>query len=128
MLAAVADDSGTGTQVTLTFVGGPVDGKSLADGRYTLVVLSNQFADSLDGNGDGTAGDDYILPGNTANGLFRLFGDADGNATVNAVDFAQFRGVFGLSGPSIFDFNGDNQTNASDFAQFRARFGITLTP
>jgi len=56
-----------------------------------------------------------------------LFGDADGNATVNSADFAAFRSVFG-TGASFFDFNGDNSTNSEDFAAFRGRFGITLTP
>jgi len=80
---------------------------------------------TLDGNNDGVAGGDYVLAGNTANKLFRLFGDADGNGIVNSVDFASFRSAFGL-GTSIFDFNNDGQTNSNDFAEFRKRFGLAI--
>jgi hypothetical protein len=83
-----------GNTVTLTFTGGPVVGGSLADGRYSLTVLAAQIL-NLDGNGDGTPGDDYLLVGTTANGLFRLFGDVDGD--VDAADFGQFRQRFGTS-------------------------------
>jgi len=71
-------------------------------------------------------GDDYMLMGDPAtNKLFRLFGDADGNGTVNSSDFAVFRSYFGL-GMSMFDYDGDNQANSNDFAQFRKRFGLTI--
>src|SRR5439155_1918771 len=39
-LSGFVDDTGAGTVVTFTFVGGAVDGVSLADGRYTLTVLA----------------------------------------------------------------------------------------
>jgi hypothetical protein len=82
----------------------------------------------LDGNADGTSGDDYTLTGAVANGLYRLYGDANGDGTVNAFDFAQFRGAFGtaLGQPaylSFLDFDGDGIINAFDFARFRTRFG-----
>jgi hypothetical protein len=65
------------------------------------------------------------LVGTPANGLFRLFGDSDGNGTVNSTDFATFRTFFGI-GPSFSDFNNDGQTNSDDFAEFRKRFGLTI--
>src|SRR6202008_874731 len=71
LLNAIAN----GNSVTLTFTGGPVDFASLSDGRYTLKALSSKIP-NLDGNGDATPGDDYVLTGSPANGLFRLFGDA----------------------------------------------------
>jgi hypothetical protein len=117
----------SGNSVTLTFAGGPLDFGSLADGRYTLTAWASKIL-NLDGNGDGVFGDDYQLVGTPANGLFRLFGDADGNALVNAEDFLQFRNAFGFTGPSIFDFNNDNFTGAADFAEFRVRFGTSLIP
>jgi probable HAF family extracellular repeat protein len=118
--------SAIGNTVSLSFTGGPIEFGSLADGRYTLTVHSSlvNYGD-FDGNGDGTPGDDYTRVGTPANGLFRLFGDADGNGTVNSVDFAAFRSVFGM-GPSIFDFSGDGQTDANDFAEFRRRFGVSI--
>ncbi len=110
---------------TLTFIGGPVDFGSLADGRYTLTINAMQISSAngqLDGNGNGVGGDNYSLIGTPANGLFRLFGDADGDGTVAANDFIQFRLAFGGTS-SIFDFDGDGAVAASDFIQFRLRFG-----
>ncbi len=121
-LSATVDVSGT--EVTLAFTGGSVDlGGSLSDGRYTLTILGGQFTGGgFDGNGDGTAGDDYILIGSPANGLFRFFGDADGDGTVAASDCIPFRLSFGGVN-SIFDFENDGNVGASDFIQFRLRFG-----
>ena len=135
-LSAVVDDTGAGTVVTLTFVGGAVDGVSLADGRYTLTVLATQVGGPngllLDGDGDGQAGGDFVLAGNsTANPLVRLFGDVNGDAAVNNTDLAAFRAAFGtVAGDpnyrAFLDFNGDGAINNTDLAQFRARFGTTI--
>ncbi len=120
------------TVVTLTnFDGAGAEFGSLADGRYTLTALASQISAGgrqLDGNNDGTLGDDYVLAGSTANGLYRLYGDANGDGTVNAFDFSQFRNAFGSStGQTAYldwlDFNGDGVINAFDFSQFRNRFG-----
>ena len=52
------------TVVTLTgFTGAETQFGSLADGRYTLTVRANQVTAGglqLDGDGDGTGGDDYV--------------------------------------------------------------------
>jgi len=105
--------------VTLSFTGGPLDYGSLADGRYDLTIFHDQIA-NFDGNANGIAGDDYVF------NFHRLFGDSDGNAVINSVDFAAFRNVFGLGGISPFDFNGDFGVNSNDFAEFRKRFGLTI--
>jgi hypothetical protein len=134
-LAAAVDDSGAGTVVTLTFTGGAVDPtlastKSLADGRYTLTVLSGQVGSrtgALDGDGDGTSGGDFVLTGNPAvNGLFRLFGDSTGDGVVNAVDLQALRAAFGAAVPpggSPFDSNGDGVIDVTDVIRFRVNFG-----
>jgi subtilisin-like proprotein convertase family protein len=126
-LAAAVNDAGSSTVVTLTFTGGSVDlGGSLSDGRYTFKILAGEFAGAgFDGNSNGVAGDDFTLTSSGSNGIFRLFGDGDGNATVNSTDFAMFRTFFGL-GASIFDFTNDGLTNSNDFAEFRKRFGLTI--
>src|SRR5262249_28448482 len=117
-LTAVA----TSNTVTLTFAGGPVNGMSLADGRYTLSVFASKInAGWFDGNGDGNPGDDYILVGTPANGLFRLFGDSNGDGTVSGTDFLAFRLAF-LGNNVTFDFDSDGQVTGSDFLQFRLRF------
>jgi subtilisin-like proprotein convertase family protein len=127
-LAAAVTNAGH-TEVLLTFSGPLTEtaiSKSLIDGRYTLTVIASQFAGAgFDGNNNGVAGDDYVLASSGTTGVFRLFGDSDGNALVNSNDFAVFRSFFGL-GASIFDFDGDNLTNSNDFAEFRKRFGLSI--
>jgi len=116
------------TQVTLTFAGPLTEAGSLRDGRYTLKMFSWLIYNDngiLDGDGDGVAGGDYVLTSTGSTGVFRLYGDNNGDAIINAVDFAAFRTVFGL-GASIFDFNGDGRTDADDFAQFQKRFGTGI--
>jgi hypothetical protein len=115
---------------TLTFIGGPTDFGSLADGRYTLTIQASQITSAngqLDGNGDGTGGDNYVqvgAPGSGSN-LFRMYGDINGDGTVSAADFIQFRQAFGGSS-FAFDFDGDGAVAASDFIQFRLRFGGSI--
>src|SRR5262249_49279944 len=91
-LAASVNESGSGTAVTLTFIGGAVNGASLADGRYALRILAGGFnAEGFDGNGNGFAqgspADDYAYdePASPATldatKIFRYFGDIDGDGT-----------------------------------------------
>jgi hypothetical protein len=128
-LQADVDDFGVGTEVNLSFTGGAVNGRSLADGRFTLSITAANVSSpsgQLDGDGDGIAGGNFVLVGNPAtNKLFRLFGDADGNGDVDAADFAAFRVAFGGSS-AIFDFDNDGSVSASDFIQFRLRFGGSI--
>ena len=109
---------------------------SLADGRYQLTVLSANVTDSngvaLDGNGDGTAGDNYVSPADTQGGgpgqlhLFRLFGDTDGSGIVDQLDLAQFRSANNSSSGSsaylaYLDADNSGTIDQLDLAQFRAR-------
>lgn len=118
------------TVALLTFHGALSDFGSLQDGRYTLTIPAANVRDPsnqlLDGNGDGVGGDPYVLSSTGTTGIFRLFGDANGDGSVTAVDFNAFRLVYGTSGMSIFDFEGDNQVTAADFNQFRLRYGVTI--
>jgi parallel beta-helix repeat protein/predicted outer membrane repeat protein len=115
-------------EVVLNFAGGPLNFGSLADGRYTLTISAAAInGGDFDGNGDGNAGDSFIMIGDPAtNKLFRLFGDSNGDGTVTAADFNAFRLQYGTSGPSIFDFNGDNNVSATDFNEFRLRYGAMI--
>jgi hypothetical protein len=121
------------TVVTLSnFTGSETEFGSLSDGRFTLTALANQISAGglqLDGNGDGTGGDDYHF-GDTQ-GLFRLFGDVNGDQTVNGFDLGFFRNSFGTQlGDANYlgymDFNGDGVINGFDLGQFRTRFGTML--
>src|SRR5262249_56761925 len=102
-LSSAVDNTGSSTVVTLTFTGGAVDGASLADGRYTLTVLAAQVGGAngaLDGDGNGTRGDDFVMVGDPAtNKLFRMFGDVNGDGAVNGADLAAFRTAFGTVAP-----------------------------
>lgn len=100
--------------------GGPLD-----DGNYSLTVLADQIADgfgqALDGDGDGQPGGNLVIA------FHRLFGDFDGNKSVNFSDFLAFRSAFGNpnAGP-VFDSNNDGAVNFTDFLAFRSRFGTML--
>lgn len=124
--------------VTLTFTGGAVEGQagnfSLADGRYTLTLLANQFAgNGFDGNGNGTAEgspvDNLAIASASAPSLptniWRLFGDADASGQVDSNDFLGFRLAF-LQPNDAFDADGSGIVDANDFLRFRLNFLATL--
>jgi hypothetical protein len=128
-LNATATIVGGVTVVTLDHFGGnATEFGSLADGRYTLTALASQisfFGELLDANGDGASGDNFVF------GLFRFFGDVNGDQTVNGFDLGFFRNAFGAQAGdpnflSFLDFNGDGVINGFDLGQFRTRFGTSL--
>lgn len=134
---ATANVVGGVTVVTINnFTGTATQFGSLADGRYTLTAVAANITaggQQLDGNGDGTAGDNYVFSPQGNQGLFRLFGDADGNQTVNIFDYGMFSTSYGksLGGAGFlayFDFDGSNSVNIADFGQFATRYGTTLQP
>jgi hypothetical protein len=114
------------TVAVLTFAGADVIGGSLADGSYTLTILSEGVHDrwgrELDGDGDGEAG------GNRLETFFRLFGDSDGDGDVDKLDRELFRSTFEENAGEasylwFFDFNGDGDVDGRDNGQFNRRFG-----
>jgi hypothetical protein len=118
------------TIAVLTFTGPYTNGKSLMDGRYDLTISAANvvgLGGQLDGNGNGTGGDNYTAVGAPGSGLnlFRLFGDANGDGTVAANDFLQFRLAYGIAN-ATFDADGDGTVTAADFLQFRLRFGNVI--
>jgi lysophospholipase L1-like esterase len=129
---AAAFTGGGATVVTLSnFTGTEATSGSLNDGKYMLSVLAAQVTANglhLDGNGDGTGGDDYTLTDNgKAGGLFRLYGDANGDRVVNQSDLSLFRVVFGATTvDKTFDVNGDGVIDAADLSVFRISFGNAL--
>jgi hypothetical protein len=122
---ATANVVGGVTVVTLNaFTGSATEFGSLADGRYTLTALASQISAS----GQQMASDYQF--GDTQ-GLFRMFGDVNGDQTVNGFDFGFFKNAFGTQAGdpnylSYLDFNGDGVINGFDFGQFRTRFGTQL--
>ena len=121
----IVDTSGstaTQTIAKLTFSGSLTEGStaapSLIDGSYTLTVFSGQVQGG-------------IQSGDNVSSLFRLFGDVNGDKTVNLTDLTAFRNAFGASSTDanyrpFFDFSGDGVINLTDLTQFRNRFGIIL--
>jgi hypothetical protein len=133
LTAAPVNTSGV-TVVTLTFTGAETQFGSLVDGNYTLTILGNQVQNGsgfLDGDNNGTAGGDYTMtPGQ---GLYRLFGDQDGDRDVDGVDLFRFRTAFGTTtgNPAYIaalDFEGDGDVDGADLFQFRLRFATVLAP
>jgi autotransporter-associated beta strand protein len=127
------------TVLTLTGFTGPEasQGGSLNDGRYTLTALASQITANglqLDGNGNGFAGDNFVLTDSgqaTGNQLYRFFGDVNGDRFVNGFDFASFRTAFGTASGNAnynaaFDVNGDGFVNGADFTPFRTNFGGSI--
>jgi hypothetical protein len=121
------------TIVTLNnFTGAETEFGSLKDGRYTLTALASQITfgrQQLDGNGDGTAGDNFNF--GDVQGLFRFYRDINGDQIVNGFDFGFFKNAFGTQTGdanylSDLDFNGDGVINGFDFGQFKTRFGTML--
>lgn len=126
-LTALVQNMVSHTVVKLTFNGGFTEFGSLVDGQYRLTITGSSITDyslqMLDGDGNGTGGDNFV---SAPDSIHRLFGDADGNRVVSAADFNEFRLQYGTTGASFFDFNGDNMVSASDFNQFRLRYGMTI--
>jgi hypothetical protein len=130
---ATASFIGGVTVVTLSnFTGAETQFGSLADGRYTLTALQNLISAggaALDGNGDGTGGDNFTF--GEAQGLFRFYGDATGDRHVDIADFGLLSGTFNLSTGQTgflpyFDFNNDGHIDIADFGQFSLRLFTPL--
>ena len=121
------------TLVTFTFLlGNSVNAAGLlADGDYQLTIRASQVSSlglAMDGDGDGTVGDDYVFGAQSVDRFYRKYGDGNGNGTVDLLDFADFRRTFGAipadsNWNRAFDYEGDNSVGLLDFAQFRRNFG-----
>jgi hypothetical protein len=80
-------------------------------------------------NADGTPGGDFVF--GDQQGLFRFYGDINGDRHVDIADFALFSSSFNLSTGqtgflAAFDFNNDGHIDILDFGQFSIRFFALL--
>jgi hypothetical protein len=113
------------TVVTLlNFTGASTQSGSLADGRYTLTVLASQVS----ANSQQMLGNHVV---GSAQGLFRMFGDINGDKQVDGADFGALSSTYGLfsTNPNFLwflDVNGDGQVDGFDFGQFSGRFNTIL--
>src|SRR5262249_7611419 len=120
----------TGSRDTYNLVNGfgqpdPISGLlshvALNDGNYFLHIDGTQLTDALgqqvDAAGTGHFGSQAV------DEFFRLFGDFDGNRSVDYFDQNAFRQGFGVGNPNypanmFFDYDMNGVIDAADFAQF----------
>jgi photosystem II stability/assembly factor-like uncharacterized protein len=139
----VSTDSQGRTVVALRFSGSETDAfsnqngaaASLADGRYSLTILSSQVsANGVALNGGGPGGN-YVSAtdtfGGNGPGLYRLFGDTNGDGVVDSTDLGQFRSTFNANNTSAaylwyLDANNDGVVDSTDLGQFRTRFNANV--
>ena len=118
----VTNPSGDQRNYVLSFSGIAVVGGSLADGIYDLSVAAAGVQD-LAGN---------ALSGSFSQRFHRLYGDYDGNKTVNNGDYFWFKQTFNKSvGETgfldLYDYDGNGTINNGDYFQFKKRFGVMYT-
>jgi hypothetical protein len=128
-------DSSDVTFTNLNISGGPVASvgsvASVGGNTYRYMLATNL----PDGNFQATVSSPGITDaaGNPLGGT-RVFtfsflrGDADGNGTVNALDFNALANHYGTAGLGMLsgDFNFDGTVTSQDFAALAANFGKTL--
>lgn len=107
-------------------------GSSLPDGTFDFTLKAAGVFDAsgrtLDGNGDGTGGDDYVVR------IHRFFGDYDGDRDVDYFDTAHIQKAFATSvaGPvtdpvelariRAFDYNNDSKVDTVDVTAFEKNY------
>ncbi|MEO1525012.1 MAG: lamin tail domain-containing protein [Planctomycetota bacterium] len=121
------------TEATLEFGGPNTDAVgSLLDGNYvfTIDALDVRAAFGgvrLDGNQDGSPGDDFVLGANDADRFFRFFGDRDGDRDVDGQDYGRFASGF-LSSTGQADYDPfldsdmDGDIDGQDYGRFSGNF------
>lgn len=117
-----ANPSGDGRTWELTFSGpGTGAGGGLVDGVWDLTVVGSAVVD-----GAGNA-----MAGSVTTTFHRLFGDLNGDRTVNGMDATLFNPFFGstAAGSGIAfawwaDFDGNGAVNNADLLQLRSRLGV----
>jgi hypothetical protein len=147
LTANVTTDVQNRTVVTLSFSGAETDSvsalnggaASLADGRYTLTILGSNVTGAggvaLDGAGNGTVGSNYVSPTDTYQGpglhLYRLYGDANGDGTVDTFDLGQFRTAYNSGAGqanylAFLDADNSGGIDTQDLGQFRSRYNLNV--
>ena len=133
---AVVDGKMTATLAFLA--GNSVYGRqtefALNDGNYQLTIDATKVTYlglQLDGNRNGTAGDNFVFGAVAADKFFRYFGDMDGDRDVDATDYGRlgltYRKIVGQTGfNKFFDYDGDGDVDATDYGRFSLRYRKVL--
>jgi hypothetical protein len=114
------------TVATLTFSGTGTEFGSLVDGVWNLTVVASKVT-----VGGQEMTSNYVTPSSGVSRIHRLFGDINGDGTVEGGDFSVFSSTFNLSSMdagfiAAFDFNADDTVEGGDFSVFSARFNTSL--
>lgn len=102
---------------------------SLDDGNYQLTISASAFAGFyavLDGNANGTPGDNYATASSGSSAMYRFLGDHEGNdRDCDVADYAQF--LAASKGTSAaYDYDGDGDVDMDDFTLFQGNFSTQL--
>ncbi len=111
------------TVVLVQFSDPSVVGNSLADGRYVLALNGSKVHDST--------GAAYAGGTTVTDNFFRLFGDSNGDAKVDATDLKAFQAALrSMDGTApyrwYFDYDQNCTVDAADYNQFLARYGHSI--
>jgi hypothetical protein len=130
-------NSGTQSRALLSFSGTQTIGGSLTDGNYRLTINSSSVTGvagglNLDGDGNGTGGDNFIRGTESTDNFFRLFGDMNASRSITNFDLNQMRGTNGRNNAdplfiSALDANWSGSITNFDLNELRSRNGKSLS-
>jgi probable HAF family extracellular repeat protein len=143
LASAVSTDAQGRTVVTLSFSGSETDAvsaqnggmASLADGRYSLTVISTMVSAGGEALNGGGPNGNYVSPTDTYQGnglhLFRLFADVNGDGVVDASDVGLLKQTFNRTSADplylwYLDADNNGSVDATDVGQFKARFNTNV--
>jgi hypothetical protein len=118
---------GTSNTAVVTFPG--AQNETIPDTNYQLFINGQGVTDGsgnlLDGNGDGTGGDDF------AGRTFAFTGDANHDRTVDFNDLVKLAQNYNSNGGKSFeegDFNHDGNVDFNDLVLLAQRYNTSLAP
>jgi hypothetical protein len=129
-------NSGSQSRSVLTFAGTETSFGSLKDGNYRLTLNSASITGSLgglslDGDGNGTGGDDFVRGTEETDNFFRLFGDVSATRSITNFDLNAMRATNGRNSldplfNSALDADSSGSITNFDLNDLRARNGKSL--
>jgi hypothetical protein len=107
--------------------------QELAEGVYKLEVLptvTDLAGNAWDGDGNGLAGEAFVVTGDSGNRFHLLHGNWNGDEGVSVFDFTTFSYWFGQPAiqvaPEYVDLNKDGGVSVFDFSPFSSNFGTPV--
>jgi hypothetical protein len=120
MSFTLTPSSGASTTFVLTFTSPSYIGGSLPDGAYEVIVSA----------GGVTSGQGQNMSATQDFTFFRLYGDFEGNGTVNGDDFTTLATLLGKQTNSnnwYVDYDGDGLITGDDFTALISRLGKSIS-